>query len=78
MDIGKGDVGVVGPSGVDFTEKEIMKGKAFKMKDGDGELVYRGRIIGAYDGFEPLDDFGSPNAGCTEIWYFLKGKWEEQ
>jgi len=43
------------------------EGQKFKMYDGDGELYYSGRIIGEYDGFEPLDDFGMPNAGCTEI-----------
>lgn len=47
------------------------------MKDGDGNIVYRGRITGRYDGFEPLYDFGIPNAGCTEIWYFENGKWME-
>ena len=26
-----------------------------------------GKIWGDFDGFEPLDDFGEPNAGCTEI-----------
>ena len=28
------------------------------------------------EGFEPLDQFGTPNAGCTEIRYLEKGgKW---
>lgn len=40
---------------------------AFKMYDGDGELYYAGKIWGDFEGFEPLDDFGMPNAGCTEI-----------
>ena len=74
----KSDVGVMGPRGMNFTEAQIMKGRAFMMKDDDRNIVYRGRIIGKYNGFEPLDDFGMPNAGCTTIWYFLKGKWEEQ
>lgn len=72
------DVGIIGPKDVKFTKEQLLKGKAFKMKDGDGNLVYRGRITGDYDGFEPLDDFGEGNAGCTEIWYFLNGKWKEQ
>jgi len=71
------DVGVIGQSGVQLTKEQILKGRAFKMKDDDGNIVYRGRIIGKYNGFEPLDDFGMPNAGCTVIWYFVKGKWEE-
>jgi|TARA_R100001530_G_scaffold110783_3_gene78010 hypothetical protein len=37
------------------------------MFDDDGVLYYAGLIWGDYDGFEPLDDFGMPNAGCTEI-----------
>lgn len=39
----------------------------FKMYDGDGELYYDGYIVGDFSGFEPLDEFGTPNAGCTEI-----------
>lgn len=69
------DVGVMGPRDVKFTKAQILKGKAFKMKDDDGNIVYRGRITGKGDGFEPLDDFGTANAGCTEIWYFEHGKW---
>ena len=42
-------------------------GKTFSMSDDDGECYYIGRIYGNYDGFEPLDDFGMPNAGCTQI-----------
>jgi hypothetical protein len=37
------------------------------MFDGDGELYYSGTIWGDFDGFEPLDDFGTPSAGCIEI-----------
>ena len=44
-----------------FTEK-------FKMLDDDGELYYIGQAKPGAD-FEPLDDFGMPNAGCTEIQY---------
>ena len=39
----------------------------FKMYDGDGELYYSGYIVGDFSGFEPLDEFGMPNAGCTDI-----------
>ena len=64
---------VMGPSNMspEFTARLIAlkkdEGQQFKMYDGDGELYYSGRIIGEYDGFEPLDDYGTPNAGCTEI-----------
>lgn len=43
----------------------------FKMFDDDGELYYSGygKSLKDVDGFDPLDDFGMPNAGCTEIKY---------
>ena len=53
------------------------------MYDADGELIYSGRIItrddsGSETDFAPLDDFGKPNAGCTEIWYEdARGNWSE-
>jgi len=69
------------------------QGRAFKMYDDDGILYYEGRWIeGAQrrvivmglslpqdsDEFEPLDCFGTPNAGCTRIDYNdpATGKWE--
>ena len=39
----------------------------FSMYDDDDICYYEGIIYGDYDGFEPLDDFGMPNAGCTYI-----------
>ena len=49
----------------------------FRMFDDDGELYYSGSIWGDYDGFEPLDDFGMPSAGCTGIQYQNdKGEWK--
>jgi hypothetical protein len=55
-------------------------GKAFRMYDDDGELYYSGRWVSSDDGltedaFGPLDDFGTPNAGCTEIRYRDGNKW---
>lgn len=47
-----------------YTEK-------FKMYDDDGELYYSGLAKLNAD-FDPLDDFGTPNAGCTEIRYYNK------
>ena len=73
-------VGTIGPN--DATPEQVTSlnegnGETFKMFDDDGELYYTGKIIGDYDGFEPLDDFGTPNAGATEIKYKNKeGKWE--
>lgn len=57
------------------------EGRPFHMKDDDGEFYYTGRIITPVDeeqgemDFAPLDDFGEPNAGATEIWYEINGKW---
>jgi hypothetical protein len=39
----------------------------FKMYDDDGEHYYSG--YAKEEEFYPLDDYGMPNAGCTEIKY---------
>ena len=45
------------------------------MKDDDNIIYYRGRCIWTEDEdletavIGPLDDFGTPNAGCTSIEY---------
>ena len=58
------EIGLSGPSNkLRHTDNET----AFRMFDDDGKLYYAGTIWGDYDGFEPLDDFGMPSAGCTEI-----------
>lgn len=47
-------------------------GHQFRMRDDDGNELYRGRYLGdpaSEDAFGPLWDFGGPNAGCTEIQY---------
>jgi len=52
------------------------KAEQFRMYD-DDNLYYEGYILGFdYDGFEPLDDFGTPNAGCTTIEYKRDKVWE--
>ncbi len=67
--------GVWGPRGADITFLKALKtdpaaGEQFQMFTDDHDLLYTGRLIGVdTTGFEPLDDFGTPNAGCTEIWY---------
>lgn len=60
-------VGVEGPRDLDPSIKENRA--HFVMKDCDGETYYEGEIYGDYSGFEPLDDFGQPNAGCSDIFY---------
>lgn len=49
----------------------------FRLKDDDGEIYYRGLANDAWteNAFSPLDDFGMPNDGCTEIEYFVDGVW---
>lgn len=66
------------------------EGAEFKMFDGDEILYYEGRFLEderensdipvfqqrATDEFQPLDNFGTPNAGCTYIEYKdVDGKW---
>jgi hypothetical protein len=66
--IGDGEnVGVEGPRDAD---SKLRTNRAhFVIKDDDGETYYEGDIYGKYDGFEPLDDFGTPNDGATTIFY---------
>jgi hypothetical protein len=73
------DVSVLGPRGISKKlESALMagEGKAFRMFDDDNELYFSGRIIGDFDGFEPLDDYGEPGFGCTDIRYIENGNWE--
>jgi hypothetical protein len=79
------DIGVIGPRGATVEQISALRagaGRHFRMYDDDGEHYYDGRIVGVGTGrnlsdeaFGPLDDFGMPNAGCTEIRYFISGKW---
>ena len=51
----------------------------FRMLDDDGNLYYEGYSddCDGESAFDPLDDYGTPNAGCTEIQYKNGvGKWE--
>jgi len=63
--IDTGAEGTEGPRNLDPTIKSNPA--RFSMYDDDGECYYEGMIYGEFDGFEPLDGFGTPNAGCTEI-----------
>ena len=63
--------GKEGPFGLDWSIDENMS--RFSKWTDDQECVYEGRIFGDYDGFEPLDDYGTPNFGCTAI--KLDGEW---
>ena len=70
---------VHGPGDCDADEAFGPNAERFHMMDDDGEIYYGGLIQGTdYLGFEPLDDFGMPNAGCTEIHYInADGEWEQ-
>jgi hypothetical protein len=79
--------GVSGPRNLsDEMESDLKagKGRAFRLYDDDGELMATGRglcIPGMEESeeflFGPLDDYGAPNWGCTEIrWALPGGNWE--
>ena len=76
----KNNKGTIGPSGTILDKGTIVTmGKKFRLKDDDGEIYYEGMIFESdmteTTGFEPLDEFGMPNAGCTSIEYLENGKW---
>lgn len=58
-------VGVEGPRNLD--PKLTANRRLFKMYCDDKVLSYEGEIFGDFDGFEPLDDFGTANAGLIHI-----------
>lgn len=71
-------VGLMGPSNISEkcqADLKAGKGEKFKMYDDDGELYYIGRYLEDSesefheDEFQPLDNFGLPNAGCTYLKY---------
>jgi hypothetical protein len=77
--------GVAGPRNVrPELEAKLASGagRGFQMRDSDGELYYTGRIVFSDDDddnelFAPLDDFGRPNAGASDIEYIdAAGEWE--
>ena len=77
-------VGIVGPRSSTLTAEQIIahpQGRKFCMKDGDGDVYYEGIMVITNDGdddeFGPLDDFGRPNAGATDIEYQHEdGSWK--
>lgn len=81
--MGKGTTGPRNASSEMLELAEGPKGRTFRIYDDDGEHYYTGRIYssegpGSEDDFGPLDDFGAPNAGATEIRYYngQARKWE--
>ena len=77
--IGGGSEGTEGPANApdeDLLDEPNYEEEDFRLLDDDEIVYYTGRIWGDYDGFEPLDEFGSPNAGAVAIQYKDdKGEW---
>lgn len=82
-------VGMIGPrtaSEEDVRRLRAGEGIKFRLKDDDGNVYYYGRRLEQSDADEfefaetelaPLDNFGSPNAGCTiQEEKNADGKWE--
>jgi hypothetical protein len=68
----RGEVGVAGPRDSTFTDEKMKaEGHEFQMYDDDGIHYYTGFYLGPEGElqFGPLEDYGTPNAGCTEIRY---------
>ena len=76
--LGDNEEGTTGPRAAteeDLARLKAGEGNTFRMYDDDGELYYTGRLVVSgdltYDDeeacFGPLDDYGTPNAGCTSI-----------
>ena len=76
------EAGTHGPHDTNLTADQIAndpKAIEFRLYDDDGEHYYTGKYLGPDDEtlFAPLDDFGTPNAGCTSIHYRnALGVWE--
>jgi hypothetical protein len=79
-------VGLTGPSGLSPEIEARLKageGNAFRMFDDDNNLYYVGRFLEDETTadleaaeFQPLDNFGTPNAGCTYMEVKdAQGKW---
>ena len=63
--------GTQGPS--EYDPDMLDHPSTFDLYDDDGIHYAGGVIFGEYTGFEPLDDFGTPDWGCTAI--KLNGEW---
>lgn len=74
-------IGTIGPRGTglcaaDFANQQTTR---FRLKDDDGQTYYEGVFVGDHtseEAFGPLDDFGTPDAGCTRLEYrYPDGRW---
>ena len=72
--ITKNHIGERMAESVEWDEEEHGKGKLhkFRMYDDDGNLYYEGVCTELE--FDPLDDYGMPNAGCTYMKYWCRDR----
>lgn len=77
-------IGIVGPRGATRSAREIAdhpESKQFRLVDDDGVILVGGYIVenrpDYCHGFEPLEDFGEPSLGATEIYYLENGEWSQ-
>ena len=64
-------VGKIGPPGERHRyrfDRVIMGGKEFRLLSPTGQVKFSGFILGAYDGPEPLEEYGREQ-GCVSIQY---------
>jgi hypothetical protein len=69
-------VEVLGPRGIRDENVERLKngeGHEFELYDDDYNLYYKGRLIGDFEGLEPMEDYGMPNAGAVHT--KMDGDW---
>lgn len=67
------DNGMYGPGNISQdwkTKLDNNQGERQRLYDDDDELYYEALLIGNTEGFEVLDDFAMPNAGCTYVRYY--------
>lgn len=70
------DAGTMGPSGIPYAIEERLKsgeGTRFRLYDDDDILYYEGLYLGDITYSDPLQDFGTPNAGCTYMTEYQNG-----
>lgn len=75
---GETAAGTQGPGAGVLTAEDIASHPdriRFRLRDDDRITYYEGWLVGD-DLFAPLDDFGEPNAGCTEIQLKEGDTWE--
>lgn len=65
------NLNAVGVCSRDWNESKLVNPVKFRLLDDDGCVYYYG-VMSEDACFDPLDDFGTPNAGCTCIELFTE------